>query len=216
MTTLRDKLIDGAKGGAAETIRFTPDTARTAGADGLVGPVPVPATIDPTTGLFTTPELVPGPYVVRIKWRSIALAEEYRIAVPDTGTNIGLSPLIAAFVALPPDTPMELLAKYFAENPVNVGGLTKEEADQSYAPLWQPNTAYALGALAISPTTGQIGTAKAAFTSGATYNAANWNLASGSSSGAGLVDDGTGLFTISSGSSITEDSSNPGLYLIGA
>lgn len=34
--------------------------------------------------------------------------------------------------------------------------------------------------------------------------------------GSGLTDDGTGLFTISSGSSITEDSSNPGLYLIGA
>jgi hypothetical protein len=30
------------------------------------------------------------------------------------------------------------------------------------------------------------------------------------------TDDGTGLFTISSGSSITEDPSNAGLYLIGA
>lgn len=34
--------------------------------------------------------------------------------------------------------------------------------------------------------------------------------------GSGLTDDGTGLFTISSGSSITEDPSNAGLYLIGA
>jgi hypothetical protein len=134
MTTLRDKLIDGAKGGAADTIRFTPDTARTAGTDGVVGPVPVPASIDSSTGLFTTPELVPGPYVVRIKWRSIALAEEYRIAVPDTGTNIELWPLIREYVALPPDTPMELLSKYFAENPVNVGGLTEEVADTRYAP----------------------------------------------------------------------------------
>lgn len=135
MTTLRDKLIDGAKGGAAETIRFTPVTARTAGADGIVGPTPVPASIDPTTGLFTTPELVPGPYVVRIKWRSIAMGEEYRIAVPDTGTNLGLWPLIAAYIQLPPDTPMELLAKYFEANPVNVGGLTEEVADTRYAPV---------------------------------------------------------------------------------
>lgn len=34
--------------------------------------------------------------------------------------------------------------------------------------------------------------------------------------GSNLVDDGDGLFTISSGSSITEDPSNAGLYLIGA
>lgn len=133
MTTLRDSLIDGTKGGAAETIRFTPAASRDSGAS-IVGPVPVPATVDPVTGQFTTEDLVPGPYVVRIKWRSIAMAEERQIVVPATGSNIRLWPLIAEFVALPPDTPMELLAKYFAENPVNVGGLTEEVADTRYVP----------------------------------------------------------------------------------
>ncbi|WP_032405189.1 hypothetical protein [Rhodococcoides fascians] len=119
MTTLSDYLIDGTKGGAAETIRFTPATSRDGGT-AIVGPVPVPATVDPVTGQFTTEDLVPGPYVVRIKWRSIAMPEERQIVVPATGTNIRLWPLIAEFVALPPDTPMDLLEKYFADNPVNV------------------------------------------------------------------------------------------------
>ncbi len=43
---------------------------------------------------------------------------------------------------------------------------------------WQPSTAYAAGDLAVSPT-GQNVQAKAAFTSGATYNAANWTVVAG-------------------------------------
>ena len=154
MTTLRDRLIDAAKGSAAQSIRFTPKAIRTAGADGIVGPVPIEAVID-ETGLFTTPELLPGSYEVRIKWR-VVMAETYPIAVPETGDNVALWPLIADFVQLPPDTPQELLAKYFVEHPIEVGvadgevglakltpavrekvenALTQEQADTHYAPV---------------------------------------------------------------------------------
>lgn len=46
---------------------------------------------------------------------------------------------------------------------------------QSGVPRWRPNTVYTAGALVMNAT-GQIVSAKAAFTSSATYNAANWTL----------------------------------------
>lgn len=52
--------------------------------------------------------------------------------------------------------------------------LTQGEADIRYAPLWQANTAYLAGALTTAPN-GDVVTAKVDFTSGSTYNAANWN-----------------------------------------
>ena len=44
-----------------------------------------------------------------------------------------------------------------------------------HAPLWMPSTAYTAGQAVVNPS-GDLVTAKAAFTSGATYSAANWNL----------------------------------------
>ena len=44
-----------------------------------------------------------------------------------------------------------------------------------HAPLWTPSTAYTAGQAVVNPS-GDLVTAKAAFTSGATYSAANWNL----------------------------------------
>lgn len=95
---------------------------------------------------------------------------------------------------------------------------SEEAVGERYAPLWQPSTAYAINAPVVLPN-GTLGKRTTAGTSRATFDAtevALWTVASDGSSGAGLTDDGTGLFTISSGSSITEDSSNPGLFLIGA
>lgn len=46
------------------------------------------------------------------------------------------------------------------------------------APRWQPNTAYAAGQAVLLPD-GTTGTAKVAFTSGASFSAANWNVAAG-------------------------------------
>lgn len=92
--------------------------------------------------------------------------------------------------------------------------LSETEAAASYVPLFQPFTDYAAGALAVSPTTGQIGTAKTAFTSGASYNAANWTLATGG--GTNLTKDSTtGMYVIGSGSTLTKDNAT-GMYPIGA
>jgi len=55
--------------------------------------------------------------------------------------------------------------------------LTQKAADAAYAKQWKPNTAYTAGQPVINPT-GDVVTAKVDFTSGATYNAANWNLSS--------------------------------------
>jgi hypothetical protein len=59
---------------------------------------------------------------------------------------------------------------------------TRAELSATYVPKWKPNTAYAAGEAILSPA-GDTVTAKVAFTSGATYSSANWNL---STSYAGL------------------------------
>jgi len=56
-----------------------------------------------------------------------------------------------------------------------VAGATKTALDASYVPRWKPNTAYTLGQQVVLPDN-QIGSAKAAFTSGATYDATKWTL----------------------------------------
>jgi hypothetical protein len=75
----------------------------------------------------------------------------------------------------------------------------------------QASTADAINAPLILPN-GTLGQRTAAGTSRANFDATEltlWTAASGGSSGPGLTDDGTDLLTISSGSWITEDSSNP-------
>lgn len=56
----------------------------------------------------------------------------------------------------------------------------------TYVPFWKANTAYASGAFALSPT-GQVVQANTAFTSGSTYNAANWTVVAGGTGGSGAV-----------------------------
>lgn len=75
--------------------------------------------------------------------------------------------------------------------------LGKEEAAQSYVPV--PGSAGTTGQVLAKTSTGTA-----------------WINPPSGGGGSGLTDDGTGLFAISAGSSITEDPSNPGLYLIGA
>lgn len=53
--------------------------------------------------------------------------------------------------------------------------LTQTAAAATYVPKWKANTAYLAGDAVLSPA-GDTVTAIANFTSGATYNAANWNL----------------------------------------
>lgn len=165
------------------------------GAGGTIAtdkPLRVPVTL---TGL-STPPIRAGNYLIRIKLSTNRTAlGPYPFSMPDGDGNTELWPLIQAAIGIPADTPVqkiqEALAAYLIANPISGSGLDQTAVDTRvqtvgdtrYAPLWQPNTAYLAGALAVSPTTGQIGTAKVDFTSGATYNAANWNLATGGGSG---------------------------------
>jgi len=57
----------------------------------------------------------------------------------------------------------------------------------SFVPKWKPNTAYAQGEAVVSPA-GQLVTANAAFTSGASYVAANWTVTAGGAGGSSYTD----------------------------
>ena len=52
---------------------------------------------------------------------------------------------------------------------------TRAELTATYAQQWKPNTAYAAGQPVVNPS-GDVVTAKAAFTSGAAYDPTKWNL----------------------------------------
>ncbi|KQU30356.1 MULTISPECIES: hypothetical protein [unclassified Rhodococcus (in: high G+C Gram-positive bacteria)] len=207
MTTISDTLI-GPDGSAdwdeGSTIRFEADEPRDVGGKILTTrPEPVPVNTD---GTFSA-TLQPGRYTVRVRSGN-SLREQmgpWPIVVPATGTS-RLWPLIAVAVGQSPDISYQrLLAAvqaYLEANPIEGGGgggLTEQQIataattpgapiktalDTTYAPLWQADTAYPAGARVINPT-GDIVTAKAAFTSGASYSAANWNLVR-----AALVPDG--------------------------
>jgi hypothetical protein len=62
-----------------------------------------------------------------------------------------------------------------AATALNATYATKGELSGAGLPKWKANTAYAAADAVLSPN-GDIVTAKVAFTSGATYSAANWNL----------------------------------------
>ncbi|WXW93162.1 esterase [Arthrobacter phage BrayBeast] len=92
----------------------------------------------------------------------------------------------AALVGAPADTAMAAAASNsssqfrgalnatYAGKSVETDKLDKTEAATTYVPKWKANTAYIAGQAVLTPT-GDTVTAKVAFTSGATYNAANWN-----------------------------------------
>jgi hypothetical protein len=52
----------------------------------------------------------------------------------------------------------------------------------AFVPKWKPNTAYTAGDPVVNPS-GQLVTANTSFTSGATYNAANWTVTAGGAGG---------------------------------
>lgn len=60
------------------------------------------------------------------------------------------------------------------EDLTNTGRLSQTALSGTFVPQWKPSTAYSAGQAVLNPS-GDIVTAKAAFTSGATYSAANWN-----------------------------------------
>lgn len=63
------------------------------------------------------------------------------------------------------------------------GSATRAALNATYLPKFKGNSAYALGDPIVSPT-GELVTAKAAFTSGAVYDASNWNVPSAAAAAA--------------------------------
>ncbi|MFI7168534.1 hypothetical protein [Rhodococcoides fascians] len=111
---------------------------RDGGADGILTDTPVHTPIT-STGI-ETPDLVPGPAYYRLKLGALRPSIEGRIVIPATGPARVMD-VIAASILIPEDTPAQLISQvvqaYLAANPPSGGGggLTKEEADQSYAPV---------------------------------------------------------------------------------
>lgn len=71
---------------------------------------------------------------------------------------------------------MDLPPKAIVERELaNPASASRASLSATYAQQWKPNTAYAAGQPVVNPS-GDVVTAKAAFTSGATYDATKWNL----------------------------------------
>lgn len=147
-----------------------------------------------TSSGLSTPPIRAGNYLIRMKLASSRTAlGPYPFTMPDGDGTTELWPLIAAGVNIPGDTP------------IDGNGLDQSAVD---------TRVQTVGDTRYVPVPGDAGTTGQVLSKTSTGTA--WVAPPSGGGGAGLTDDGTGLFTISSGSSITEDSSNPGLYLIGA
>ncbi|UCZ89077.1 hypothetical protein [Gordonia sp. WA4-43] len=114
---------------------------------------------------------------------AIANHQPVSIDVPEGGGDV--TNLIKAAIGIPPNAPVTTVATAAAAAAqAAIDGLdivTKTDADNSYAPRWQPNTAYAINDPVFLPN-GTTGKRTAAGTSRATFDAtelAAWTVASG-------------------------------------
>ncbi|OZF40736.1 hypothetical protein CH296_00320 [Rhodococcus sp. 14-2496-1d] len=135
MTIISDTLKNVAKTPATTTAVWFSASLRQATSGGIIVDKWHKA-VPNSSGVFTTPDLDPGRAIVRFAG---SLDGDLEIIIPSSGTPLPLWPLISAAVNVPPDTPVERLmtavGDYFEANPIETGGITKEEADQSYAPV---------------------------------------------------------------------------------
>ena len=69
----------------------------------------------------------------------------------------------------------EKLDPLYTGEPALPARLSAGSLNATYVPKWKPNTAYLAGDKVLSPN-GDVVSAIANFTSGTTFNAANWNL----------------------------------------
>lgn len=119
------------------------------------------------------------------------------VARADIPGQIGqvLPPLVAPIV--PP-----LVAQAIANDPtVANSAATMAQSATGLIPKWKANTAYAAAQMVVAPS-GDLVTAKVAFTSGASYSDANWNLSTAASMVAsslknkGVLANGTDINTL--------------------
>ena len=182
----------------SEVVFFVPEMRPAASGTATVTMKRVPIT--PVNGAFTV-TLDPGLVYAQIG------SGRSPFVVPASGTA-RMGALIAQYLP-PTTTPTQVdaaITAWLEDNPLPGGSGLDQAAvdtrvqtvgDNRYVPVPVSDG-----------TTGQV-LAK-------TADGTAWVAPPSGGGSAGLTDDGTGLFTISSGSSITEDPSNAGLYLIGA
>lgn len=134
MTVISDKLLDGAKVPAGVRVEFWIPRMRDANDSSAilvedVVTVPVVA----ATGAFTTPNLEPGRWRVRIVWSALETPAEYEITIPSSTSTIRLWPLVDA--AAPP--PAATIPGFVR----NAGGINRTQfiSTTAYAALTAPD-----------------------------------------------------------------------------
>lgn len=137
-------------------------------------PFQVYATTDTS---YTTPLAITDPFGVPMAGNVLNSGTEgvFPQFQQDTQATVTIADATKTYawtiIAIQPPTQDSAVAGF-----LNTPGSQSAAAIRAVSPsLWQPNTNYAAGQVATSPS-GDTVTAKIAFTSSGTYNAANWNL----------------------------------------
>lgn len=141
MPVISDRLVDGAKlGRGAQVVFYARGLRDSVDGDAILTQARTPVPVDPETGLFTTPNLEPGPYWCGIKWANFKDFENFQIVIGDTDTR--LWPLLEE--ALPYTPAQESLFKQYrdevAEFVTTAEGLSTAQ-DAAVADLVTPGTA---------------------------------------------------------------------------
>ncbi|MFH9952525.1 SGNH/GDSL hydrolase family protein, partial [Streptomyces luteogriseus] len=141
MPVISDRLTDGAKlGRGAQIVFYARGLRDSVDGDAILTQARTPVPVDPETGLFTTPNLEPGPYWCGIKWAAAQSFENFQIVIGDSDTR--LWPLLEE--ALPYTPAQESLFKQYrdevAEFVTTAEGLSTAQ-DEAVADLVAPGTA---------------------------------------------------------------------------
>ncbi|MHD0301817.1 hypothetical protein [Rhodococcus erythropolis] len=89
MPVLSDRLTDGAKlGRGAQIVFYARGLRDSVDGDAILTQARTPVPVDPETGLFTTPNLEPGPYWCGIKWAAAQSFENFQIVIGDSDTRL--------------------------------------------------------------------------------------------------------------------------------
>lgn len=112
MAVISDRLTDGAKlGRGAQIVFYARGLRDSVDGDAILTQARIPVPVDPETGLFTTPNLEPGPYWCGIKWAAAQSFENFQIVIGDSDTR--LWPLLEE--ALPYTPAQESLFKQYRD-----------------------------------------------------------------------------------------------------
>lgn len=136
MTVISDKLLDGAKVPAGVRVEFAIPRMRDANdSTAILVEDTIPVAVTPATGAFTTPNLEPGRWRVRIIWSPLETPQQWEITIPTSTAPIRLWPLIDAAAPPPPNTTPGFVR--------NSGGIERVQriSTAAYAALTTPDPA---------------------------------------------------------------------------